>query len=477
MTIQVKQNQTIWDIALQYAGSIEAAFDILEANGKADTTLFVGESLLVPKVVNKKVAQFFESETSIATSLEELGVDSFVPPASACLPAYYQIILGGVVVGSGTIPSGNLVQIPIDDVNTWVRHPQWPAIPSADDKLYIVWAVFNDEPINGCEIVLNSSFVVDWGDGNIDSGASDTKFHQYDYAAINAIELTSFDNRTYKPVLITADRNGGIPTFLRINKVGIHTPSNCLEVVDWLFGQNTLSPLNYDCSNSAYLESFVPTNRPSDLSIGGLKFNIRLRNFPILESFFSIATSSQGNRYFEYSFDGVTLPNINTPNISYMFTFCKIKKIGNVSTHTASFAFLNAKLEEVGNLNGTGTTSFLFRFSTLRKIGLISNMSNLTGLFEGTLIEEVVLESVSNITSTVNTFNLVTTLRKLVLPGLRVGINISGNKMQVAALNEFANSIGAAIDTLQVINIARNPGSALCDHSLFTNKGYQLIWQ
>jgi len=68
MKIIVKDNQTIYDIALQYAGSLEAVIDILEANGKTDTTLLIGEELEIPSVVKNKIVEFFFSSlTTVAT--------------------------------------------------------------------------------------------------------------------------------------------------------------------------------------------------------------------------------------------------------------------------------------------------------------------------------------------------------------------------------------------------------------------------
>lgn len=82
MKVTVKDNQTIYDIALQYAGSIEAVIDILEANGKKDTTLLIGEELVIPNVITQKVAQFYESSNvNVATSSTPLQVDEWVPPA------------------------------------------------------------------------------------------------------------------------------------------------------------------------------------------------------------------------------------------------------------------------------------------------------------------------------------------------------------------------------------------------------------
>jgi len=82
MKVIVKDNQTIWDIAVQYAGSVEAVIDILEANGKLTTVLLIGEELVIPEVLVQNIANFFESRGLIvATTATPLGVDTWVPPA------------------------------------------------------------------------------------------------------------------------------------------------------------------------------------------------------------------------------------------------------------------------------------------------------------------------------------------------------------------------------------------------------------
>ena len=62
MKIIVKQDQTIYDVALQYAGSLEAVVSILVANGKANTALLIGEELEIPDVLVARVAGFFNDK-------------------------------------------------------------------------------------------------------------------------------------------------------------------------------------------------------------------------------------------------------------------------------------------------------------------------------------------------------------------------------------------------------------------------------
>jgi len=60
MQVTVLNNQSIFDIAVQQCGSVEAAFAIATLNGKSITDeLVVGEVLRVPAVVNRNVAMYY----------------------------------------------------------------------------------------------------------------------------------------------------------------------------------------------------------------------------------------------------------------------------------------------------------------------------------------------------------------------------------------------------------------------------------
>jgi len=71
MRIKVQDKQTIFDIALQYTGSIDAVNEILIANKKQDDTLLVGEELTIPNVYNNAVATYFKERGKvIATAVQ-----------------------------------------------------------------------------------------------------------------------------------------------------------------------------------------------------------------------------------------------------------------------------------------------------------------------------------------------------------------------------------------------------------------------
>ena len=78
--IKVQDNQTIFDIALQYTGSIDSVMDILLHNGKTDDVLLIDEIIEVPSVLNKDIVAYFDKQPrAITTSTELLDSGGYVP--------------------------------------------------------------------------------------------------------------------------------------------------------------------------------------------------------------------------------------------------------------------------------------------------------------------------------------------------------------------------------------------------------------
>lgn len=116
MKIIVKQDQTIYDVALQYAGSLEAVVSILVANGKANTALLIGEELEIPDVLVARVAGFFNDKGWVpATSPKPLDPDGWVPPAG--LDRKVNIFMNGTFLDFVNAPSDlNVVVTDQNDV-------------------------------------------------------------------------------------------------------------------------------------------------------------------------------------------------------------------------------------------------------------------------------------------------------------------------------------------------------------------------
>lgn len=74
----VRPGQSIWDIALQYAGSMEAAWEIARLNGlTVTTTLTPGQVLIMPPGVDTSLIRFFATGGYVPASDDTIleGID------------------------------------------------------------------------------------------------------------------------------------------------------------------------------------------------------------------------------------------------------------------------------------------------------------------------------------------------------------------------------------------------------------------
>lgn len=73
MQAKVNNGQSLIDLTIQHAGSVEALFDLMHLNG-LKSLMEIPEVLEVPTAVNKKVASFFQTEgAQIATNISQYG--------------------------------------------------------------------------------------------------------------------------------------------------------------------------------------------------------------------------------------------------------------------------------------------------------------------------------------------------------------------------------------------------------------------
>jgi nucleoid-associated protein YgaU len=79
--VVVQAGQSLWDIALQYAGSAEAAFQIAQVNGRSiSAELTAGQTLIIPAVLNAGIVSEYQNSGYVPASavpVEELleGID------------------------------------------------------------------------------------------------------------------------------------------------------------------------------------------------------------------------------------------------------------------------------------------------------------------------------------------------------------------------------------------------------------------
>lgn len=372
------------------------------------------------------------------------------------------------------------------DPDVWVRNPDWPAIPDTDDMAYIVWAVFDDEPVNQISVSVNSQMIINWGDGTSSNSGGATRTKSYNYAAIDAPVCVSFDGRTYKPVLISIDRNGGTAATFHIHVApltNIHA-NNSLEIVDRLAGAQKNYRLGYAQGIAArnvstrYLEHLYLNSECSSVMAGFLFNSIRLKKIVIPARF---VQNNDAQACFAGSFCDINFPDIsfaNTVLSNLFFQNCFLREVGNITGGTSyNNFFARSSVTKIGIITSTAT-DFSGAFIDTTRLWKIQRIDapiiNLDNAFVRSNIAELEMSNCGGITNTNLTFNGCVFLRKLIMTGMRIGFNISGNALQAAALNALFTSLGTA-NGAQTINVSLNPGAATCDTSIATAKGFTVI--
>lgn len=118
MNAKVQEYQTIYDIALQYCGSVDAAIDILLLNNKPNEELAAGEELLIPSAFDAQILNWINSnKVSISTAVlpNEFLPSSppqYVPPCPQV--SYLVEYESGVFIASGAVSAGSNIHVVVN---------------------------------------------------------------------------------------------------------------------------------------------------------------------------------------------------------------------------------------------------------------------------------------------------------------------------------------------------------------------------
>jgi len=126
------------------------------------------------------------------------------------------------------------------------------------------------------------------------------------------------------------------------------------------------------------------------------------------------------------------------------------------ATNIQNFALLNRCIQKI-DLTNTGNV-----------VSIVAALSSSYSILHFAMDD---CHSVSNTYGFVDGSN---TLRSLILSGLKVGIDISGQKMSATAINAFFTALGTATGS-QTITVTGNPGAATCDTTIATAKGFTVV--
>lgn len=213
----------------------------------------------------------------------------------------------------------------------------------------------------------------------------------------------------------------------------------------------------------------------------------------------------------------VTVPDYDMPsvtNISYMFYSCSsLRKapalvLGNALLTVASLFHSCYSLEEVGSLNlsaVTSTNSMFWDCKSLRKVAdmnlpAVQNIGNMfcncstlvnapnmqfgsaltvaNELFYNCACLEVMpayaFENVGGAPTYIARY--CESLKRVLVTGLRYGVDLSRTLLDANELNAFFSSMGNYAGTgLQVITISGCPGATTCDRTIATAKGFTVV--
>lgn len=133
--------------------------------------------------------------------------------------------------------------------------------------------------------------------------------------------------------------------------------------------------------------------------------------------------------------------------------------------------------------NLINATSMFYACYSLQSVNLpnLPNLTNAASMFQAcSSLQSVNLPNLPNLATTTGMFGSTSegtclrSLRKLVIPDIAVGFVLQYGAMQAQELNALFTSLGTASGA-QTIDIRNQPGSATCDTSIATAKGFTVL--
>ena len=130
------------------------------------------------------------------------------------------------------------------------------------------------------------------------------------------------------------------------------------------------------------------------------------------------------------------------------------------------------------NATGMHYANYALQSVTHGNYPLLTNATNMH--YANYALQSAIFNGLPTVTTTTGMFGTTEeatccrSLRKLILPGLRVGFTLQWTAMQAPEINEMFTSLGTA-NGAQTIDVRNNPGSATCDASIATAKGFTVL--
>jgi len=360
------------------------------------------------------------------------------------------------------------------DPNKWIRPAGWlqmPTITSADNKIAILHAVYNNKENTFAlsHALSTTTWNIDWGDGTNNNYTTNvTQQKSYVYSATTSPILVDEWGENYKQVLIVITYISGVLTnnwnFSPTTAVRPGTPQLLEIVFSWnsLFLSNRYMPLLKSInivkgiSNGSAINYFSFFPALDNLNLDNIVTNTNTTSQTFL--------SNSGN---------ISLGNLNwntTGIITSFFSGSNIRKIGDLNCPTTismGSMFLNcSNLTEIGDINCPLSTNLSVAFQNCKElisigdITLSPGLTTISATFQGCykLRRIVFLSDLSSLTTITSTFTNCQSLEYVRLPNIIISITtLTDKNLERPAIIDLFNDLGTP-GTTRTIALTGNPG-------------------
>lgn len=396
---------------------------------------------------------------------------------------------------AGTYDGVNTINVTSSDA--WVRPSGWLALDTVGagtNNFSGLFAVYENQK-NVCTIQIafpSGTKVINWGDGTTTTASSATLYTKvYDYASLSSTILVDEFGYNYKMAVVN------IPlitcTQLYIERNTTATLINNGRTLGWL-------DIAFDCSTLTTLFMSINQGRCGILqrlltyNVGTVvDFQLAFcPNLKVLKFDFTklsaTASVSFANSFLETRDENnnpIAVTNTALNGGFNVFATSRITKLGNISLSaltSASSMFINQfNIKQIGNCNFplvTTLANFQFSNFALEEIGVITTSGSLTSInnsfYDCRLIQDIEITNCSNVVTVGSAFLNCNSLTRLILTGMTRGFTVDDCNMSATSINALFTSLGTASGA-QTINVRRNAGSATCNTSIATAKGFTVV--
>lgn len=398
---------------------------------------------------------------------------------------------------AGTYDGVNTINVTSNPSDAWVRPSGWLALDTVGagtNNFSGLFAVYENQK-NVCTIQIafpSGTKVINWGDGTTTTANSATLYTKvYDYASLSSTILVDEFGYNYKMAVVN------IPlitcTQLYIERNTTATLINNGRTLGWLdvaFDCSTLTTLfmSINQGRCGILQRLLTYNVGTVVDFQ-LAFcpNLKVLKFDFTKLSAS-ASVSFANSFLETRNENnnpIAVTNTALNGGFNVFATSRITKLGNLNlsalTSGASMFINQFNIKQIGTCNFplvTTLANFQFSNFALESIGTITTSGSLTSInnafYDCRNLKSVNISNCANVTTVGSAFLNCNSLESLILTGLTRGFTVDDCNMSATAINALFTSLGTASGA-QTINVRRNAGSATCNTSIATAKGFTVV--